>query len=122
MPCLSLSQGTYCVGIKQGLSEPCQSSSALFSEMKFLLAALVLMAGACAQDTYNCPDGWLLEVRLADFFYPHIISLIYRKTEVGADASCLAEENLLPGMMLIFFALSMKLGWLSLIILESTTG
>eukprot|EP00091_Calanus_sinicus_P017891 TRINITY_DN389_c0_g1_i1.p1 TRINITY_DN389_c0_g1~~TRINITY_DN389_c0_g1_i1.p1 ORF type:complete len:192 (-),score=70.67 TRINITY_DN389_c0_g1_i1:81-611(-) len=29
--------------------------------MKFLLAALVLVAGARAQDTYNCPDGWLLE-------------------------------------------------------------
>jgi len=29
--------------------------------MRFLLAALVLVAGAWAQDTYNCPDGWMLE-------------------------------------------------------------
>jgi hypothetical protein len=35
--------------------------------MKFLLAALVFVAGAWAQDTYNCPDGWLLEVGLGDF-------------------------------------------------------
>merc|ERR1712071_570180 len=28
---------------------------------RFLLAALVLVAGAWAQDTYNCPDGWMLE-------------------------------------------------------------
>ena len=101
---------------------PCQSSTVLFCEMKFLLAALVLVAGAWAQDTYNCPDGWLLEVGLADLFFLHLISLIYRKTEVGADASCLAKENLLPGMMLIFFALSMTLGLLSLITPESTTG
>ena len=29
--------------------------------MRFLLASLVLVAGAWAQDTYNCPDGWMLE-------------------------------------------------------------
>eukprot|EP00091_Calanus_sinicus_P018899 TRINITY_DN447_c0_g1_i10.p1 TRINITY_DN447_c0_g1~~TRINITY_DN447_c0_g1_i10.p1 ORF type:complete len:176 (-),score=45.65 TRINITY_DN447_c0_g1_i10:51-578(-) len=29
--------------------------------MKFLLALVVLVAGAWAQDTYYCPDGWFLE-------------------------------------------------------------
>merc|ERR1719474_1419356 len=29
--------------------------------MKVLLAALMFVASAWAQDTYHCPDGWLLE-------------------------------------------------------------
>merc|ERR1711892_1233612 len=38
-----------------------QSHSLLVFKMRFLLAALVLLAGVWAQDTYKCPDGWLLE-------------------------------------------------------------
>ena len=60
--------------------------------MKFLLAVLVLVAGAWAQDSYNCPDGWLLEVEL-QYLFSYFHFSFKRRTEVDADASGLVKEN-----------------------------
>ena len=56
--------------------------------MKFLLAVLVLVAGVWAQDTYKCPDGWMLEVGLEILLTYFFIIAISRRTGVGADALC----------------------------------
>ena len=80
-----------------------------FSDMIFSL--LVLTVGlAVAQDTYSCPDGWLKEVR--NVFMEEKSSIVlnvltfqyFRRTDLGAVASCLVLTRWLPDQLQILSA------------------
>ena len=95
-----------------------QSHYHLLCKMRFLLALCVLVVGTLAQDTYKCPDGWLLEVCLHfQTNSPDLLCL--RKTGAAAGVSWWVLGRRWPRMMPTFSVLSTKLGWLSWITLVS---
>ena len=76
-----------------------------------IFSLLVLTVGlAVAQDTYSCPDGWLKEVRnvfmeeKSSIVVKFLISQYFRRTDLGAVASCLVLTRWLPDQLQILSA------------------
>ena len=74
------------------------------ADMKYLLA-LTLVYSVLAQDTYHCPDGWVLE-----------------EDRSGCRCFMFSGEEMVTRMTLMFSVRLTMPGWLNWTTLASTTG